>query len=256
MNKVFPKDKIKVAFLGTNGWYDTATGNTLCILIETPREYVILDAGSGLYKIDQYIRNNKPIYLFISHFHLDHIIGLHVLAKFSFPQGMTICVAKGGKRILDKFIANPLTAHLGEIKLKVKIIEIDRRKAALPFLRKTLFLRHKEPCLGFRFNFNGKIISFIPDTGLCDNAFVLAKKADLLITESAFLPGHSSAEWPHLNPESGALIAQKSGAKRLALVHFDAAEYPSLRERKLADKCVKKLFKNSFAAVDDLMVCV
>ncbi|MDI6732266.1 MAG: ribonuclease Z [Candidatus Margulisbacteria bacterium] len=248
--------KIKVAFLGTNGWYDTKTGNTLCILIETPHEYVILDAGNGIYKIDQYMKEDKPIHLFLSHFHLDHIIGLHILAKFSFPQGMTIHCAKGGKRLLNKFVANPLTAHLGEIKLKVKIAELGKKNPSVPFLEKQLFLHHKAPCLGFRFNFGGKVISFIPDTGICDNAIKLAQNADLLITESAFLPGHNSAEWPHLNPETGALIAKKAKAKKLALVHFDAAEYPTMKERKMADKCVKKLFKNSFAAVDDQVVFV
>ena len=44
---------MKVLFLGTNGWYDTKTGNTTCILIETKKEYIILDAGNGFYKIDR-----------------------------------------------------------------------------------------------------------------------------------------------------------------------------------------------------------
>ena len=38
---------MKIIFLGTIGWYDTETGNTVCTLIETKREFIILDAGSG-----------------------------------------------------------------------------------------------------------------------------------------------------------------------------------------------------------------
>lgn len=53
---------MKVIFLGTNGWYDTKTGNTTCILIETDDYFIILDAGNGIYKIDQYIRSKKPIH--------------------------------------------------------------------------------------------------------------------------------------------------------------------------------------------------
>ncbi|MEK7333592.1 MAG: ribonuclease Z, partial [Nitrospirota bacterium] len=60
---------MKITFLGTNGWYDTATGNTICILVETERYDIILDAGNGLYKADRYISNKKPVYLFLSHFH-------------------------------------------------------------------------------------------------------------------------------------------------------------------------------------------
>ena len=51
---------MKLIFLGTNGWYDTNTGNTICIMIETNKEYIILDAGSALYKIDQYITDENP----------------------------------------------------------------------------------------------------------------------------------------------------------------------------------------------------
>ncbi|NTW75140.1 MAG: ribonuclease Z, partial [Chlorobiaceae bacterium] len=45
---------MKVVFLGTNGWYDTPVGNTICILIETGSSIILLDAGSGLYKADRY----------------------------------------------------------------------------------------------------------------------------------------------------------------------------------------------------------
>ena len=36
---------IKVTFLGTNGWYSTDTGVTLCTLVESDDFYIILDAG-------------------------------------------------------------------------------------------------------------------------------------------------------------------------------------------------------------------
>jgi len=76
---------MEIIFLGTNGWYDTKTGNTTCTLIETEDYFIILDAGNGLYKIDQYITSTskRPIYLFLSHFHLDHIVGLHIMSKFN-----------------------------------------------------------------------------------------------------------------------------------------------------------------------------
>ena len=81
---------MKIFFLGTNGWYDTETGNTLSILIETKHEYIILDAGGGFHKIGRYIKGSKPIYLFLSHMHLDHIIGLHTLVRFNFFQGIDL----------------------------------------------------------------------------------------------------------------------------------------------------------------------
>ena len=97
---------MKAIFLGTNGWYDTETGNTTCILIETDDYFILLDAGNGFYKIDQHIASTtkKPIYLFLSHFHLDHIVGLHILNKFDFSQRMRIYFDANIYRSLDERI--------------------------------------------------------------------------------------------------------------------------------------------------------
>jgi len=245
-------NKIKITFLGTNGWYDTDTGNTICVLVETPKEYVVLDAGNGIYKLDRYIKKNKPIHLFLSHFHLDHIIGLHVLAKFKFRQGINIYVKKGFKNELKRFVSKKFTMPLGQLATRIKIFEISGPKMPVPFLEQALPLRHPVPCLGFRFNFGGKVISYVTDTGLCDNLFRLAEGADLLISECAFKVGQKISAWPHLDPKSAALMAKRAGAGKLVLVHFDADVYRTLAERKKAAKLARKIFRNTFAAEDGM----
>jgi ribonuclease BN (tRNA processing enzyme) len=116
---------MKIRFLGTNGWYATNTGNTICTLIESKEYFIILDAGDGIYKVDKYIKTKKPIFLFISHLHFDHIIGLHILPKFSFPSGLQIYTKKGTKAILNKLINQPFTFPLSKLPYKVKIFEIS-----------------------------------------------------------------------------------------------------------------------------------
>ncbi|NQT30032.1 MAG: ribonuclease Z [Candidatus Saganbacteria bacterium] len=247
------QDKIKIIFLGTNGWYDTATGNTICILIETANEYVVLDAGNGIYKLDQYIKSNKPIYLFLSHFHLDHIIGLHILAKFRFPQGLNICIRKGSKKILKTIVNKDFTLALNKLPFKTRIIEIAGRNKHLPFMENALVLRHPVPCLGFRLRFGNKILAYVPDTGPCPNAAKLAKNANLLIAECAMKVGIQEEGWPHLDPTTAAKIAKKAKADRLLLVHFDAAIYQTLKERNTAEKQAKRIHKNTRAVRDNYM---
>lgn len=248
------KDAVKITFLGTNGWYDTATGNTISILIEGPKEYVILDAGDGLYKIDQHIKTRKPIYLFLSHFHLDHLTGLHILAKFRFKQGLTICIPKGRKKAFDLFLNRPFTVPARELKMKTRVKEITGREFS--FLKGYLPLYHSDTCMGMRFDFGGKTISYIPDTGLCDNAYKLSEKADLLIAECAMKPGMGSKDWPHLNPLTAAKLAKRSKAKKLALVHFDAEVYKTMRERKWARAQAKHIFSKVIASRDDMVILV
>jgi len=51
--------------------------------------------------------------------------------------------------------------------------------------------------------------------------------------------------WPHLNPRNAARVARDSGAKKLALIHFDASLYLTLKDRKKVEKQAQKIFKNT-----------
>jgi ribonuclease BN (tRNA processing enzyme) len=245
-----------VAFLGTNGWYTTPTGNTTCVLIDSAESYVICDAGNGLQNIDQYIKDvKKPIYLFMSHFHIDHITGMHILNKFKFPQGMTICCYEDGREILEKFVCQPFTVPFKDLKMKVdfKLVSTGEQNS-FPFGLIADDLIHSSRCFGYRFTFGGKIIVFCTDTGYCPAALKLAQGADLLLTECAYLSGQNVASWPHLNPEEAAKLAKESSAKRLGLIHFDAENYKTIKDRDIAEKSAQQVFPNTFAAQDGMVV--
>lgn len=242
---------MKITFLGTNGWYDTKTGNTLCTLLSTGREHIILDAGNGFYKIDRHIKDKKPIYLFLSHYHIDHIAGLHILPKFNFRQGITVFGPPGLKKFFSTVIAPPYTASTKHIRTRIRLVELSSRKKKLPVDCEYLKLDHISLCFGYRFEIRGRIISYCTDTGPCKNYLRLAKNTDILISECAFLTKERSARWPHLNPESAAALAKKAGAKKLILVHFDASRYDTMLKRKKAQKQARRIFPNTFAAKDD-----
>jgi len=245
----YSSQRKRIIFLGTNGWYDTGTGNTTCILIETKREFIILDAGNGLYKIGRYIRTRKPIYLFLSHFHFDHIVGFHTLNKFNFSQGIDIYGPPGIRKYLTTIIAKPYTVPIKQLKTKIRLNELNRRAPSINVKFRKLV--HPTVCYGFRFILEDKIISYCSDTGVCDNLFLLAKDADLLITECSHKSGYEDKNWPHLNPESAAYVAKESRAKKLVLVHFDASLYLTMNDRNDAEIQAKKIFKNTFVAVDN-----
>ncbi|MBU2250647.1 MAG: ribonuclease Z, partial [Candidatus Omnitrophica bacterium] len=186
---------MKIVFLGTNGWYDTETGNTVSILIETKHEFIILDAGGGFHKIGRYIKGNKPISLFLSHLHLDHIIGLHTLARFNFPQGISLYCPAGTKKSLTRIINRPYTVPFKRLKTKISLHQLNPAKLPMP-LKEIKRLKHPVACYGFRFVLENKIVSYCPDTGLCSNLFKLAKGADMFITECSAKPGKKDKKWP------------------------------------------------------------
>lgn len=241
---------MKITFLGTNGWYDTDTGNTTSILVDTEKSHIVLDAGYGFYKIGKIIKDDKPISLFLSHMHLDHIIGLHTLPILSHLQGMDIYVPKGSIDILKRFLDTPYTTPFSVLSKKINIKEIGEYISSdVEVISKQLL--HAVPCYGFRIKSLGKVLAYCTDTGLCDNAVSLAKEADALIAECAFGPGEANKERPfHLNPQDAAVLAKRSNVKTLCLMHFDPGRYPSLSSRAEAEAEAKKIFPNAIAATD------
>jgi len=245
---------MKVTFLGTNGWYDTVTGNTCSVLVQSEHYDIILDAGNGIAKADHYINQEKPVYLFISHFHLDHITGLHTLVKFNFLKGLNICGQPGTTGILRSLVKEPFTVPFTKLPYKVNFLEFTEGEYNMPFLMECRLLLHPVPCFGYRLTLDDRIITYCTDTGFCENAVLLARGADLLITECGLLPGEQSPEWPHLNPETAITIAKESRAKRLALMHFGAEVYKTPDDRARVKKQFEPLFPGLIVANDDLSI--
>jgi ribonuclease BN (tRNA processing enzyme) len=245
---------MKVRFLGTNGWFDSTTGNTICTLIETDDMYLVLDAGNGIHKLDRYIHDQKPVYLFLSHFHLDHIEGLHTIVKLRLPRGLMIFGMEGTEKFLGDVIRKPYTVPLGKGPYPVEVHEVPGDHELVPFLEDFRFLIHSDPCMGFRFSLEGKTIAYCTDTGVCDNLITLGKDADLLITECSELSGEHSRLWPHMNPEDAVYVAKRSGAKRMALTHFNAHHYDTLEARKKVQERLAEQIEDLTVAFDDMTI--
>ena len=247
---------MKIKFLGTNGWYSTQTGNTPCVLIDSKEAYIVLDMGEGFYKLDRHITDErKPIYVFLSHFHLDHIYGLHILDKFNFKQGMTIFGKRGWKDVAKLLINYPFTNSIDKMVTKVLIEELDEGRHASPFEFECALLPHADPSMGYRLYLEGKTVTYCTDTGRSDGALSLAKGADIFISECAKLPGQPiEPHWPHLNPDLAARQAKDAGAKRLVLMHFGAEVYETMESRKVAEVAAKKIFPNTVSAFDGMEI--
>jgi ribonuclease BN (tRNA processing enzyme) len=244
----------KIIFLGTNGWYDSETGNTISILVQTEHYDIVLDAGYGIWKLGQYANGEKPVYLFISHFHIDHIAGMHTIALNTFSKGLSILIQDGGTELLNRIIRLPYTIPLEDLPFETTILEVPQRREDLPFKAEFLPMLHPVFTLGVRLEVDGKVITYCPDTGYCGNALKLALNADLLIADCAYKPNEVDVAWPHLNPEMAARIANEANVKKLVLTHFDAKRYETIRHRQEAENKAKETFENSYLTTDGMIL--
>jgi ribonuclease BN (tRNA processing enzyme) len=237
---------MEVIFLGTNGWYNTKFGNTVCILVKTKNFSLILDAGDGIYKIGDYIDWKKPCFLFLSHLHLDHISGLHILTKFEFKKPLIIFTQKGTKKFLNFLIRQPFIASIKDLSYKIEIKEISAGKYHSPINIETRYLNHISPVLGFRFKIGKREIAYCTDSADCKNLRDLAKKVNLLILECVLKPGEKNSYWPHMDPLTASKIAKEEKVKRLIFTHFNPVLYETYYARKKIEKVAKKFLKTLF----------
>ncbi|VVC01498.1 Ribonuclease Z [uncultured archaeon] len=248
---------MKIRFLGTNGWFSTASGSTACAAIILKNRLVVLDAGEGLHKAPALAKQEgiTNIDIFISHLHLDHAIGLHTLPMFPEKCSVRLLAHKGYAKGLQTLLDHPYTASAKELFADVRTIPLKEGENRLPYSATALPLRHADPSWGYRLELQGKSIAYCTDTGPCENLVRLAEGADAFITECSLKPGAPELrEWPHLSPEMAAMAASKAAAKLLLLTHFDALRYRNQRARKGAEKAARRIFKNSRAAHDGMEI--
>jgi ribonuclease BN (tRNA processing enzyme) len=202
--------------------------------------------------MDRVLANPKPADLFLSHFHLDHIEGLHTIVRLNFSRGLRIFGQAGAREVLGNIIRQPYTVPLSDMPFRVGVFELPAEHALAPYLKDARPLVHAAPCIGFRFELEGRTIAYCTDTGMCSNLTALGKGADLLITECSAIAGQRRDSWPHLAPEDAVAVAKETGAKRVALVHFNASLYPTVESRKAVQAKVACEADNIIVAFDDM----
>jgi ribonuclease Z len=98
----------------------------------------------------------------------------------------------------------------------------------------------------------GKKVAFIMDTTVSNSCYDLAQDADVLISEATFesSKAEKADKFKHLTSEQVALIASKSGVKKLILTHF-SQRYKSLND---LEEEAKGLFEHTELAFDFMKV--
>ncbi len=97
-----------------------------------------------------------------------------------------------------------------------------------------------------------QIFSYCMDTKICENAFKIARDADILVCEATYLSSEKelAESYNHLTAEQAALIAQKSHVDKLILTHFSQR----YKNHLLFEQEAKKIHPNTIAAVDGMEI--
>ncbi len=245
-------------------------GNTSCIemRLDALDRLVIIDAGSGIRELGDYLiandRRNGPICaeIFLTHTHWDHIMGFPFFTPIYMPDSrFTIYgpVTYEEERLKD-ILGGQWTYRYFPVRheeLRSDITYVDLKEGSYDLgngLRvRTKYLNHPLLCLGYRFEFEGKVFCTTYDTEPFTNVFTtdpgdptydetmaaegeaaaaeenkrieqFIHGADLLIYDTQYTLDEykqSKKGWGHSPMEYAIDMARRNKVKRLALFHHD-----------------------------------
>jgi len=93
---------MKLYVLGSGGWIPNKN-ETSCFLIEHKNELIMFDAGTGVSNLKHYAEvmgRYDTISIVLSHYHLDHVVGLIYLLPFI--KGKKLNIYGPGKPVYEK----------------------------------------------------------------------------------------------------------------------------------------------------------
>lgn len=206
-------------------------GDTSCYLVQAGEESIFLDAGTGLMHAPAVFP--KPPVILLSHLHLDHIIGLGMYSRLSAAGEKTYLYVPAqtqeeAVQKMDGIFSPPYwPLSLTEYKGSVCI-----RSLQLPFrvgdvLIEGMTGNHPGGSVIFRLSAQGKSLIYATDYECADESFgkliAFSKDADMILYDGQYRATDMGQRkgYGHSTLEKGIELLEKSGAKRLLLIHHD-----------------------------------
>jgi ribonuclease Z len=222
---------MNLILLGTAGYHPSDRRHTPCLAI--PSCGVVLDAGTGMYRLGRYLKTDE-LDIFITHAHLDHVIGLTYLFSVMWEHPLRRVTVHG---LPEKLYA--IERHLFYHDLSARPdFEAKPLAQETPLPdggRLTHFpVNHPGGSIGLRLDWPGHSMAYVTDTTAAANADYADKirGVDLLVHE-CFYPDNRpdlAEKYGHSCMTPTAEVARAAGVKRLILTHINPlveADYPA-----------------------------
>lgn len=216
-------------------------GNTSCVEVRCGEHLLVFDAGSGLRLLGNELASDPTLVdmdLFLSHCHIDHMIGLPFFAPLFDPDHRvriwagTLKSSGGIRGAIGKFMSFPLfPIGIEAANGTVEFHDFDAGEVLKPredIVVRTALLNHPGGATGYRVEYQDRAIAYITDTDLgsasIDPAVLaLARDAALVIVDTTYtddeLPEHVG--WGHSSWQQAVKLADTARAKTLCLFHHD-----------------------------------
>lgn len=219
--------------LGTNGFFPSHGRQTMCTLLIDGDQVVALDAGSGLGRlmeagVRELVEGRQRLDIVLSHYHLDHVIGLSYLPAV-WPEGGVRIFAPAPPLVhgdpetaFGKLLGPPLFgATVDELAASVEVIPVTEETIEVGGLQIELRRQaHSGGSVGMRI---GDDLAYLTDTVVDEQGADFARSVRMLIHElwltEAEAAETSAATMGHSDVAGVGRLAAEAGVGRLMFVH-------------------------------------
>lgn len=217
----------KIIILGTANAVAAENQDNTHLVIQNGNRIILVDcAGSPVPRLSRAgIQPDQLTDLLITHFHPDHVAGAPLLLMDLWLMGRTRPLLVHGlehtltrlKSMLDLFDWGQwpgfFPVHFNTIPEGERSLVIDDAEVKIW----SSPVKHLLPTVGIRVEVpSGGSLAYSSDTEPCKEMINLAEDVDILIHES------SGASMGHSSARQAGEVAQKSRARKLALIHYPA----------------------------------
>lgn len=216
-------------------------GNTSCVVLENKGEMIILDAGSGLMKLDAELREKYPNYpqglpfkpnILLSHLHLDHVQGLTGFTPIWVKDtGTRIFTCSRDGRPLDEQVFGIFAPPYWPVRM-ASISFAECVTISGPFevagLTITPFSSfHPDNTFAFHITDGEKRVVYMLDNEVTqpyvpNPLLEYCTNADLVVFDAAYtLEDYPKKRgWGHSTVQDGIRLAEQSGCKCIVFAHY------------------------------------
>jgi ribonuclease Z len=233
---------MKLVFLGTTGYHPNARRHTMCLML--PEIGMVLDAGTGFFRVRDHLAT-PDLHIFLSHAHLDHVVGLTYLFDVLYSKPATRVVIYGAEKYLTAVREHLFSELLFPVEFAFETQAIDAAGDAAPSFPipgggtgTFRWQQHKGGSLGYRFTWPGRSLAYITDTPARPDEVEFFRGVDVLVHECYFPDAMKERAELTNHSYAGAVAAaaRDAGVGRLYLVHVnplddgpDPVDVPSMR---------------------------
>ena len=219
---------MKGVLLGSGGWIPTPRRETCCAFLRAESYVLLIDAGTGIQRLVErpdLLEGARKVDIVLTHFHLDHVVGLSYLPALSLPEPPTIwgpgqlLTGSSTRSILERLLSPPFSsAPLDATTSDVREIPAYQAFEVGPVSVATRVQElHAGSTLALRF---GDALTYCTDTAPDPGNVAFASGTRLLLHD-AWYAQESSDDGNHSAGGDAGRIAREAGVDHLVLIHVN-----------------------------------